>query len=152
MNTNGHREKNTSGGRRSFGWVVNFTSLWRLRRFEIVQKLHNLHKLALRPTLSPTKKPHQKAPPKKKAPPKSPTKSPTKKPHQKAPPTFWWGFLVRRAFWRGFFFGWAFWCCFLVLLFGGAFWWGFCWGFLVGLLGGAFWWGFLVGLFGGVFW
>ena len=23
MNTNGHREKNTSGGRRSFGWVVN---------------------------------------------------------------------------------------------------------------------------------
>ena len=25
MNTNGHREKNTSGRRRSFGWVVNFT-------------------------------------------------------------------------------------------------------------------------------
>jgi hypothetical protein len=25
MNTNGHREKNTSGGRRSFGWVVNKT-------------------------------------------------------------------------------------------------------------------------------
>ena len=24
MNTNRHREKNTSGGRRSFGWVVNF--------------------------------------------------------------------------------------------------------------------------------
>ena len=24
MNTNGHREKNTSGGRRSFGWVVNY--------------------------------------------------------------------------------------------------------------------------------
>ena len=23
MNTNGHREKNTFGGRRSFGWVVN---------------------------------------------------------------------------------------------------------------------------------
>ena len=27
MNTNGHREKNTSGGRRSFGWVVNFPNL-----------------------------------------------------------------------------------------------------------------------------
>jgi len=24
MNTNGHREKNTFGGRRSFGWVVDF--------------------------------------------------------------------------------------------------------------------------------
>ena len=24
MNTNGHRAKNTSGGRRSFGWVVNY--------------------------------------------------------------------------------------------------------------------------------
>ena len=38
MTTNGHRAKNTSGGRRSFGWVVNF---W-VKFDEILILVHSL--------------------------------------------------------------------------------------------------------------
>ena len=40
MNTNGHREKNTSGGRRSFGWVVNASDLY--EKHGVSNKVHDL--------------------------------------------------------------------------------------------------------------